>query len=79
LISLLSGAAPLGPCQLYVPPRAAVLLAFPIAGTAFSQRCRFPNAAALLGLVLSSQVIARPTASALGADLSNGVILTLGH
>lgn len=40
LISLPCGATPVGPCQLYVQPGAAVLLAFPTAGTAFSQRCR---------------------------------------
>ncbi|MBI5852928.1 MAG: hypothetical protein HZB39_18110 [Planctomycetes bacterium] len=69
-----------GPCTLDVDPNAWVLLAsMPIANDRFAQSWPLPDDPALYGLQAVVQGFVGPTNAPLGADFTNGLLLTIGR
>ena len=69
-----------GACTLDVDPNAWVLLAsLPIANQRFAQSWPLPDDPALYGLQAVVQGFVGPTNAPLGADFTNGLLLSLGR
>lgn len=66
------------PCAIYINSL-AVLATFPVVTPTWSVPIPLPNIAVLSGLRIGLQSVFGPTGATLGADLTNGVVWTLGY